>query len=154
VRITHLDSRSVLAFAAVLAGVLLLVDVIAIVVLWLGLTLLGIPAAIGIEIGVLPLVTLALLIGLGHAAVSAVFVWIAATAFNLSSAWTGGIRVELTGGSAPTAEATVVLPDTRAARMARSLGFGAAQGAGVTSPSHSSGRSAIEKVSVEHDGRG
>lgn len=121
VRLTYIEPKSITAFALTLGAVTLLFDVVVIVLVWAALGVLGIFSALGFGLAVGSLLTISLLVGLSHAAVTAVFVWLAATAFNLTADWRGGLVIELAQD-----EPAIVLPDTE---------FGGAPTPGVTSPS-------------------
>lgn len=114
-RITHIDSRSTLAFAAVLAAVMVVLDLVVVLLLWITLSAMGILAALGIGLGLPTVLVLGLMLGLGHGAATGIVVWLSATAFNISTGWTGGLSVR-TDDSTQTQKTrvddVVVLPDT------------------------------------------
>jgi hypothetical protein len=143
VRVTHLDSKAILRFALVFGASILLLDLLVIVIIWIALGAAGIFSALGVALAFGSLLGIAFLLSLAHAAVSAVFVWLAATAFNLTAQWTGGVKVDIEDmtpvQSHPTVPEAIVLPDTE---------FGGAPKAGVTSPS----RSSVERTTTEHEG--
>jgi hypothetical protein len=134
VRVTHLDSKAMVRFALLFGASIFLLDLMVIVVIWIAMGVTGIFSALGVGLAFGSLMGIAFLLSLSHAVVSAVFVWLAATVFNLTAEWTGGVNLEVAGE-----EPAIVLPDTE---------FGGAPKAGVTSPS----RSSVEQSAVEHEG--
>lgn len=134
-RITHIEPRSVLAYAVVLGCCMFVLDLVVVALLWVVLTAMGIFSALSIGLGLTTMLAIGILLGAAHAAATAILVWVAGIAFNLSVPWTGGFTVR--------SEEPVVLPDTAQAR------FGAAPGVGVASPSVSSARATVD---VKHEG--
>lgn len=123
-RITRIEPRSLLIFGLVLAGTMVVLDLVVILALWTALSVMGMPSALGISVGLPTVIAIAILIGAVHGIATAVLVGLVGAALNLSSTWTGGLMVDIN-------DDLLVLPDTRAARF--------------------NGRESVEGVSLHRD---